>query len=99
MLPRLMCLSLALSLCCTAAGEDKDRYPVKLPEPELRIKLVIVPAVFPPHHKERDRDRHEAVAYNLLPFGEEFSVSKEMRSMLVDETRQEQVQLTTVVLK
>ena len=99
MLPRLMCLALALSLCCVAAAEEKERHPAETREPELHIRLVIVPAVFPPHHKDRDHDRGEAVMYNLQPFGEEFSVSKEMRAIFVDETKQEQMQLTTVVLK
>ena len=100
MLPRLMCIALALSLCCAAAGEDKDRHPVKTPEPGLHIKLVMVPAVFPPPHEDRDyHDRHEGVDYNLLPFGEEFSVSRETRPMQIEGTKQEKVQLTTVVLR
>lgn len=101
MLPRLMCTTLILALYCVAAGEQKDFDRGRTPERELHIKLIIVPAVFPPHHKDRDHnpDRDEAVTYNLLPVGEEFSVSKEMRSMMVGGMGQEQVQVTTVVLK
>jgi hypothetical protein len=100
MLPRLMCTVLALAVT-GAAAEDSDRHPVKTPEPNLRIRLVIVPTVLPPHHKDRDNepDRNEAVRYNLLPITEEFSVSKEIRSMKIGGMQPEQVQLTTVVLK
>ncbi|HLY92018.1 MAG TPA: hypothetical protein VKQ89_02055 [Candidatus Angelobacter sp.] len=100
MLPRLMCAILAFALPC-AASENRDPHRVKTPDPGLRIRLVIVPAVLPPHHKDhdRERDRDHAVTYNLLPIPEEFSVSRETRAMPVGGMRQEQVQLTTVVLK
>jgi len=76
----------------------------------LRIDVKVVPAVAV-HHRDndddKDKDQHrdqkdDAVSYNLNPQHEEFSVTKEMRSMLVDSgnsVRQEQVQLITVVPK
>jgi hypothetical protein len=100
MLLRLMCTILAFALPYSAS-ENRDPHRVKTPDPGLRIRLVIVPAVLPPHHKdhEGERERDQAVSYNLLPIAEEFSVSRETRSMPVGGMRQEQVQLTTVVLK
>jgi len=56
--------------------------------------------VFPPRHKDRDHDRdNDAVVYRLAPAAEEFSVRKEFRSMLVEDGRQERVELTTIVVK
>jgi hypothetical protein len=56
------------------------------------------------HDKDKDRDRHEdSVSYDLYPQHEEFSVTEEVRPMLVDSgnyaVRQEQVLAITVVPK
>jgi hypothetical protein len=61
------------------------------------------------HHRGRDddkdknKDRHDAaVSFNLNPRHEEFSVTEEMRPMLVDSgnsLRQEQVRSITIVPK
>ncbi|HXA85275.1 MAG TPA: hypothetical protein VNZ47_09385 [Candidatus Dormibacteraeota bacterium] len=56
------------------------------------------------HDKDKDHDRHEAsVSYDLYPQREEFSVTEEVRPMLVDSgsnaVRQEQVLAITVVPK
>jgi hypothetical protein len=69
----------------------------------------VVPAV---HHrdkdddedkdKNKDRGRNDTVSYNLNPRHEEFSVTEEQRSMLVDSgntLRQEQVRAITIVPK
>jgi hypothetical protein len=74
----------------------------------LRIEVKVVPAVGV-HHRDKDRDRDkdkdrkaEAVSYNLNPRHQEFSVTEETRSMLVDSgntVRQEQVRAITVVPK
>ena len=70
----------------------------------------MVPAV---HHRDKDDDegkdkdkdrsgKDTAVSYNLNPRHEEFSVTEEQRSMLVDSgntVRQEQVRAITVVPK
>lgn len=53
--------------------------------------------------KDKDEDRkNSVVSYNLNPRNEEFSVTEEMRSILVDSgsaVRQEQVRAITVVPK
>jgi hypothetical protein len=74
---------------------------------ELRIHAIVVPAVAlhrDHREKDKDKDRDEAaVAYDLQPKPEEFSVTEEVRSMLVDfsnnAARQEQVRIITVVPK
>jgi hypothetical protein len=74
---------------------------------ELRIHAIVVPAVaLHRHHgdKDKDKDRDEAaVTYDLQPKPEEYSVTEELRPMLVDEgnnpARQEQVRVITVVPK
>ena len=75
----------------------------------LRIKVKVVPAVAVHHRdkddkdKDKDNDRKDgAVSYNLNPRHEEFSVTEEMRPMLVDSgntVRQEQVRSITIVPK
>ena len=77
----------------------------------LRIEVKVVPAVAVHHRdkdddndKDKDRDRKDdAVSYNLNPRHEEFSVTEEMRPMLVDSgnntIQQEQVRAITVVPK
>jgi hypothetical protein len=100
-LSTLLCTAFALALLCPlASAEKKDRHRNDKQQAELRIRAVIVPAVFPPRHKGGDHDRDDArVIYNLSPLAEQFTVTEETRSMLVDDLRHEQVQLTTVVLK
>ena len=80
----------------------------------LRIKVKVVPAVAVHHRdkdddkdkgkdKDKDNDRKDgAVSYNLNPRHEEFSVTEEMRPMLVDSgntVRQAQVRSITIVPK
>lgn len=77
----------------------------------LRIDVKVVPAVRV-HHRDRDDDKDkdkdgrrdgDAVSYSLNPSHEEFSVTEEMRSMLVGSSDhivgQEQVRTITVVPK
>jgi hypothetical protein len=102
MLPRLMCAALAVTLLYAPARAEKDhdRDRDEKKQPELRIRLHIAPAVFPPRHKDREHDRDDAaVIYKLAPAAEEFSVRKEFRPMLIEGGRQEQVELTTIVVK
>jgi hypothetical protein len=82
-------------------------------QPNLRIHVIVVPAIGADHRdKDRDRDRDrdkdvnrkgDDIFYNLNPRHEEFSITNEMRSMLVDSGnntfRQEQVQAITIVPK
>jgi hypothetical protein len=78
----------------------------------LRIEARVVPAVAVHHRdkdddedKDKDKDRRRndgAVSYNLNPGHEEFSVTEELRPMLVDSgntVRQEQVRAITIVPK
>jgi hypothetical protein len=77
----------------------------------LRIEVHVVPAVAVHHHDKDDKDKDiekdgnrkdDAVSYNLNPRHEEFSVTEEMRPMLVNSgntVRQEQVRSTTIVPK
>ena len=76
---------------------------------ELRIHVIVVPAVaLHRHHQDKDKDKKEdrdegAVTYDLQPQREEYSVTEEVRPMLVDfgnnAARQEQVRIITVVPK
>ena len=74
---------------------------------ELRIEAIVVPAVaLHRHHRDNDKDKDRdegAVTYDLQPQREEYSVTEEVRPMLVDfgnnAARQEQVRIITVVLK
>jgi hypothetical protein len=81
-------------------------------QPNLRIEVKVVPAVAVHHRdkdddddKEKDKDRgrkDDAVSYNLNPRHEEFSVTEELRPMLVESgntVRQEQVRAITIVPK
>ncbi len=78
----------------------------------LRIEAKVVRAVAVHHRdkdddedkdKDKDRGRNDTVvSYNLNPRHEEFSVTEEQRSMLVDSgntVRQEQVRAITIVPK
>ena len=74
----------------------------------LRIDVHVVPAVgVHDHDKDKDKDqdkdrKDDAVFYNLNPRYEEFSVTEEVRPMLVDSgkiVQQEQVRAITVVPK
>jgi len=55
------------------------------------------------HDKDKDRDRHEdSVSYDLKLPHEEFSVTEDVRPMLVESNQavgQEQVRIISVVLK
>ena len=98
-------LAASLSLSAQAA-----RVHTTGAQADLRIKVKVVPAVAV-HHRDKDDDKDKgkdndrkdgAVSYNLNPRHEEFSVTEEMRPMLVDSgntLRQEQVRSITIVPK
>jgi hypothetical protein len=68
---------------------------------ELQIKVVVVPAIPPHHHRQRDRD-DASISYNLSSYEENLSITEEVRSMLIDDgvaSRPEKVRITTVVVK
>ena len=71
----------------------------------LQIKVNVVRVLgLHRHHRDKDRDENEAiVSYDLKPRHEEFSVTEDVRPMLVDSgndaARQEQVRTISIVLK
>jgi hypothetical protein len=72
----------------------------------LRISVNVVPAITPErHHKDNDKDKnrdHDAVSYDLTRRDEEVSISREVRSMLVEVqggAQEQPVEMTTVVSK
>ena len=73
---------------------------------DLRVEVKVVPAVAVHHRDKDDKDdkdkvgKEDAISYNLNPRHEEFSVTEELRPMLVESgntARQEQVRSITVV--
>jgi hypothetical protein len=111
--PRMRTLTAFVLLCLPAwllALSDDGRKPTVLPnqhaaaQASLAIHLKIAPVVLPPRHKDhdgKDQARDEAaVTYSLSPSAtEKLSISQEMRTMLLDSGKHEQVQLTTLVIQ
>jgi hypothetical protein len=103
LLGKLLCVAFTLAALCTATvAEDGHRHRGSA-QAELHIRVIVVPAVVPPHHKDHngEHDRDEAaVTYSLSPSAaERLSISQEMRTMLLDSGKHEQVQLTTLVIE
>src|ERR1051326_5353539 len=91
-LGRLLCIAFACSLLWQPAAAEKARRKGHPTEAELHINVIVAPVIFPPHRKDRDRDRDEgAVLYNLSPSMEKLSISREMRILAVDGGKQAQV--------
>ncbi len=102
----LLCAGMLLAFVCQAVAQnggdraDKPELEHQAKTPELHIRLRVAPVVFPPRHKDKDKDRDEAgIIYDLAPSPEKFSVFEEMRPMAIDGTKNEQVRLTTIVMK
>lgn len=104
-------LAASLSLPLSAQNAQNARIHSSGAQANLRIDVKVVPAVAV-HHRNKDNDQDkddkdknregDAVSYNLNPHHEEFSVTEEMRPMMVDSgstLRQEQVRAITVVPK
>jgi hypothetical protein len=115
-LPRVQAIKIGSSLLAfflsVAAIAQTARIHSSGAQSNLRIEARVVPAVAVHHRdndddedKDRDKGRgrnDDAVFYNLNPGHEEFSVTEELRSMLVDSgntIRQEQVRAITIVPK
>ncbi|HEU4413277.1 MAG TPA: hypothetical protein VFT65_00735 [Candidatus Angelobacter sp.] len=99
----LLSAAFALTLFCRTASAHDGRPHSESAQAQLHINVILVPAVQPPHHRERhDRD-DAAVTYNLSPAADNYSVSEETRKMVIDANgsnpTRESVQVTTVVLK
>jgi hypothetical protein len=111
-LPRMLALRLACPLLAALLSVPLSAQSARIhsseAQPNLRIEVRVVPAVGI-HHRDKDKDNDEdksreagAVSYNLNPRHEEFSITEELRPMLVDSgntVRQEQVRAITVVPK
>jgi hypothetical protein len=100
-----LCAAIALVAMGLPLSAQNAQIHSNTTQAELRIHAIVVPAVaLHRHHRDKDKDRDEgAVTYDLNPKPEEFSVSEEVRPMLVDSgnnaARQEQVHIITVVPK
>lgn len=104
-----LCAAIALAVMNLPAFAQNAQIHSNTTQAELRIHVIEVPAVaLHRHHKDKDKDKKEdrdegAVTYDLQPQREEYSVSEEVRPMLVDfggnAARQEQVRIITVVPK
>jgi hypothetical protein len=114
--PRMQALkigcTLLVVLLSVAATAQTARIHSSGAQSNLRIEVNVVRAVAIHHRdkdddedKDKDKDRgrkDDAVSYNLNPRHEEFSVTEEMRTMLVDSgntVRREQVRAITIVPK
>ncbi len=109
---RIGCALLAAFLSVPSSAQNA-RIHSSGAQANLRIDVNVVPAVGVHHRdrdddKDKDKDRNkdwkdDAVSYSLNPRHEEFSVTEEMRPMLVDSgnrtVQQEQVLTLTVVPK
>jgi len=100
-----LCAATALVAMGLPVSAQNARSRTNVPQADLRIKVIVVPAIAP-HRKDKDKDKdHDggAVTYDLQPQHEEFSITEEVRPMLVDAgnnaARQEQVRIITVVPK
>ena len=108
---RIGCTLLAVLLSIAATAQTA-RIHSNGAQSNLRIEVKVVRAVAVHHRdkdddedKDKDKDRgrkDDAVSFNLNPRQEEFSVTEELRPMLVDSgstVRQEQVRAITIVPK
>ena len=102
-----LCAAIALVAVGLPVSAQTAQIHSNTTQSELRVHVIVVPAVaVHRHHRDKDKkeDRDEgAVTYDLQPQHEEFSVTEEVRPMLVDTgdntARPEQVRIITVVPK
>jgi hypothetical protein len=100
-----LCAAIALVAMGLPVSAQNAQSHSNTKQAELRIHAIVVPAVaLHRHHRDKDKDRDEgAITYDLQPQREDFSVTEEVRPMLVDfgnnAARQEQVRIITVVPK
>jgi hypothetical protein len=113
-LPRMQALRIGCALFAALLSLPLSAQSARIhssgPQANLRIEVKVVPAVAVHHRdkddgedKDRDKDRGRkdaVVSYNLNPRHEEFSVTEELRPMLVESgstVRQQQVRAITIV--
>ena len=103
-----LCAAMALIAMGLPVSAQNAQIHSNTTQSELRVHVIVVPAVALHHHRDKDKDKKEdrdegAVTYDLQPQHEEFSVTEEVRPMLVDPgtnaARHEQVRIITVVPK
>ena len=98
-----LCAAVALVAMSLPVSAQNTQHRTSVPQAELRIKVIVIPAIGA-HRKDKDKDRDESmVTYDLQPRRAEFSVTEEVRPMLVEGqgkgSQMEPVHLTTVVMK
>lgn len=112
--PRMQALKVGCALLAASLSVPVSSQTARIhsngAQANLRIDVKVVSAVRV-HHSDKDRDKdkdkegrrdEDAVSFNLDPPHEDFSVTEEMRPMLVDSgntVRQEQVRAITIVPK
>lgn len=104
-----LCAAIALAAMGLPASAQNAQIHSNTTQAELRVHVIVVPAVaLHRHHRDKDKGKKEehdegAVTYDLQPQREEYSISEEVRPMLVDfgdnVARREQVRIITVVPK
>jgi len=105
-----LCAAIAVAAMGLPASAQNAQIHSNATQAELRVDVIVVPAVALHRHprdkdkdKDKSKDRDEgSVTYDLQPQREEYSISEEVRPMLVDgdnAARQEQVRIITVVQK
>jgi hypothetical protein len=102
-----LCAVIALVAMGLPVSAQNTQPHTNVPQADLRIKVIVVPAIAP-HRKDKDKDKKNdrdegAVTYDLQPRRAEFSVTEEVRPILVEVQgkgpQMEPVHLTTVVMK
>jgi len=102
-----LCAAIALVAVGLPVSAQNAQIHSNTTQADLRIHAIVVPAVaLHRHHRDQDKDKDRdegAITYDLQPKPEEFSVTEEVRPMLVNSgnnaARQEQVRIITVVPK
>jgi hypothetical protein len=97
------CTAFALIALSMPSSAQNRHTNTNSAQAELHLNVMVVPVVIPPqHHKYKGRE-DVSVSYNLSQREQQFSVTEEVRPMLVTtegkRPEQQRVQLTTVVAK
>jgi len=101
---RICCASFAACLLSLPLSSQNARTLDTGAQANLHINVHVVRAAeVHGHDKDKDRDRHEdSVSYDLKPRHEDFSVTEDVRQILVESNQAvglEQVRIISVVLK
>lgn len=109
-LPRMQALKIGCALFAALLSVPLSAQNARIhsseAQPNLRIEVRVVPVVAVHHRDKDDQDdkdknrKEDAISYNLNPGREGFSVTEELRPMLVESgntVRQQQVRAITIV--